>query len=318
MLNGSLQVNSCRKDQYQVSKVLVTGGLGFIGSHLVDDLVAKGHEVTVIDNLSTGSEANANPNARYIEYDVNGEMDYERIGVQDYVFHYAACVGVQRTLHNPRLVFEDIEGMKHIMDFCKCLQVKRLFFSSSSEVYGEPVEVPQHEESTPLNSRLPYAIVKNLIEAYLKTNSEEVKYTIFRFFNTYGERQRDDFVISKFIKSALRNEPITIYGNGSQTRSFMYIKDNIRATTSALDIYQSENMTINIGSGVEVTVSLLAEMIRNFADSSSEIIYLPPLKEGDMTRRCPDTRRMENLLDFHDYTSLEDGLRKLIEYEKAN
>ncbi|MFM7902004.1 MAG: NAD-dependent epimerase/dehydratase family protein, partial [Bacteroidota bacterium] len=153
----------------------------------------------------------------------------------EYVFHYAALVGVKRTLENPVMVLNDITGIKNVLNLSKNTGVKRVFFSSSSEVYGEPVEFPQNEHTTPLNSRLPYAIVKNVGEAYLRSFKQEydLAFTIFRFFNTYGPQQSNDFVMSKFITAALSNTDITIYGDGSQTRTFCYIDDNVDACLSA-------------------------------------------------------------------------------------
>ena len=166
-------------------------------------------------------------------------MNGKRLPIQfDYVFHYAAVVGVKRTQENPIMVLNDIEGIKNVLQLSKNSSVKRVFFSSSSEVYGEPVELPQNEETTPLNSRVPYAIVKNVGESFFRSyfKSYGLPYTIFRFFNTYGPNQSEDFVIAKFLKSALINEDITIYGDGSQTRTFCYVDDNINTCISLADI----------------------------------------------------------------------------------
>ena len=155
----------------------------------------------------------------------------------DYVFHYAAVVGVKRTTDNPVMVLRDLDGIKNVLDLCKNTGVKRIFFSSSSEVYGEPVELPQNEETTPLNSRLPYAVVKNVGESFCRSYQKEfgLDYTIFRFFNTYGSKQSTDFVISKFLNAALSNAPITVYGNGQQNRTFCYIDDNTECILTILE-----------------------------------------------------------------------------------
>jgi len=231
----------------------------------------------------------------------------------DYVFHNAAEVGVQRTLENPLLVLNDIEGIKNILKLSSYSKVKRVYFSSSSEVYGEPIEFPQNENTTPLNSKLPYSIVKNLGEAYFKSYhaSYGLDYTIFRFFNTYGENQSTDFVIPKFIELAKNNLPITIYGDGSQTRTFCYVDDNIATTLATLDENKGINDVINIGSDVEISVLDLAKEIIRLTNSSSEIKHLPALKEGDMTRRKPDISKMKSILN-RPMVTLEDGLKKLI------
>jgi len=134
--------------------------------------------------------------------------------------------------------------------------VKRVFYSSSSEVYGEPFEIPQNENTTPLNSRLPYAIVKNVGEAFFKSYFKEygLEYTIFRFFNTYGPNQSEDFVLPKFLKRALNNENITIYGDGLQTRSFCYVDDNVQTCINAINDPNSVNSVLNVGSDVEQTI----------------------------------------------------------------
>ena len=224
-------------------KILITGGAGFVASSTAERLLKiKNIQIVLVDNLLTGSLKNIpiNENCKFIKADVNNYSEIAPIMTSfrfDYVYHYAAVVGVQRTLNNPVLVLEDIKGIKNILDLSKSTGVNRIFFSSSSEVYGEPVHLPQHELTTPLNSRLPYAIVKNVGESYVKSYQQEfnLNYTIFRFFNTYGPKQSTDFVMSKFINSALKNEPITIYGDGSQTRTFCYIDDNTDFCVDAIE-----------------------------------------------------------------------------------
>ena len=148
-------------------------------------------------------------NWSFINCDVNNYTSISEIMLVnqfDYVFHYAAVVGVKRTQENPIMVLEDIQGIKNVLQLSKNSSVKRVFFSSSSEVYGEPVELPQNEETTPLNSRVPYAVVKNVGESFFRSyfKTYGLPFTIFRFFNTYGPNQSEDFVISKFLKAALK------------------------------------------------------------------------------------------------------------------
>lgn len=302
-------------------KVLVTGAAGNIGSALTERLVQDGYEVVAVDNLVTGSLSKlpsvVDNHCKFVKADVN---EYEAISAImqahhfDYVFHYAALVGVQRTLQNPLSVLKDIEGIKNILELCRTTAVKRIFFSSSSEVYGEPVEFPQNEQTTPLNSKLPYAIVKNVGEAFLKAYQQEygLNYSIFRFFNTYGPRQSEDFVISRFIKQALEGKPITIYGEGTQTRTFCYIDDNIDVTVKCLKENLCVNEVMNIGSDVEITVLDLAKKITKLTNASSEIIFLPALKEGDMSRRMPDNSKMKAILN-RPLTDLERGIKMTID-----
>jgi UDP-glucose 4-epimerase len=232
----------------------------------------------------------------------------------DYVFHYAAVVGVKRTLENPKMVLDDIQGIKNVLDLSKNTGVKRVFYSSSSEVYGEPVHLPQNEETTPLNSRLPYAVVKNVGESYFKSYQQEfgLDYTIFRFFNTYGPNQSTDFVMSKFIRAAIKNEDITLYGDGLQTRTFCYIDDNTESCINAMRDSSFVNEVFNIGSDVIITIKELAETIIRLTNSDSKIIHLPALPDGDMTRRQPDITKMKLLLK-RDLISLEEGIKKIIQ-----
>ncbi len=307
-----------------MTRVLITGGAGFIGSSLADRLLTNPeYSVTLVDNFLTGDRAKLpkNQNCTFIPCDVNRYDEISAVMTShafDYVFHYAAVVGVKRTLQNPVLVLNDLEGIKNVLNLSRQTGVKRVFFSSSSEVYGEPVELPQHEETTPLNSRLPYAVVKNVGESFCRSFQQEygLNFTIFRFFNTYGPKQSTDFVISRFISQAMANEPISVYGSGSQSRTFCYIDDNTECTVRILEQELMINEVINIGSEVNVTILELAELIIRLTGSSSRITFLPPLKEGDMTRRMPDASKMRKILQ-RDLISLEDGVRRILDAGKS-
>ncbi len=300
--------------------ILITGGAGFIGSSLADKLIQdKENYVVLVDDLSTGLQANlpkARGNWRFVKCDVNHYGDISSIMLAtrfDFVFHYAAVVGVQRTLANPVKVLTDIDGIKNILNLCKNTGVRRVLYASSSEVYGEPFEIPQNEQTTPLNSRLPYAVVKNVGEAFVRSYHKEfgLEYTIFRFFNTYGPKQSADFVISRFLRQAIRNEQITVYGDGHQTRTFCFIDDNVEATSTACLDDRFVNDVVNVGNDVETPVEELARTIIEVTQSSSSITHLPPLAEGDMDRRRPDIAKMRQLID-RPLTPLKDGLKKLL------
>lgn len=302
---------------------LITGGAGNVGSYLAAKLASnQDNFVVVVDNLSTGDIAKVpqKENVKFIKCDVNDYTDIAPLFGRynfDYVFHYAAVVGVKRTLENPLMVLNDINGIKNILNLCKNTGVKRVFYSSSSEVYGEPFEIPQREQTTPLNSRLPYAIVKNLGEAFCRSYFQEfgLEFTIFRFFNTYGPHQSEDFVIPKFLKRAIRGEDIFIYGDGSQTRSFCYIDDNIDSCIQAINDPEAVNEVINVGSDIEISVLELAQKIIKLTGDKSKIIYKAPLPEGDMSRRCPEISKMKKLLN-RDLITLEEGLFKLLYFSK--
>ncbi|UMY65726.1 MULTISPECIES: NAD-dependent epimerase/dehydratase family protein [unclassified Flavobacterium] len=301
--------------------ILITGGAGNVASALAARLAAQGgYEVVIVDNLLTGSieKIPKSDNVTFIKADVNDFRDMVGIfgsRAFDFVFHFAAVVGVKRTLENPIMVLNDIEGIKNILLLSKNSGVKRVFYSSSSEVYGEPFEIPQNEQTTPLNSRLPYAIVKNVGEAFFRSYQKEygLDYTIFRFFNTYGPRQSEDFVIPRFVKAALNGDPIFIYGDGLQTRTFCYVDDNVEACVKVMEENLFVNEVINIGSDVEQSILSLAQQVIEVTGSTSEIQYLPALPEGDMTRRCPDATNMKMILG-RPFVTVEEGIRKLMAY----
>lgn len=300
--------------------ILITGGAGFVPSSTADKLLENPlTKVVLVDNFLTGNKKNipVHENCTFYECDVNDWNQIEPIFKKhqfDYVFHYAAVVGVKRTLENPILVLDDIQGIKNVLELSKNSNVKRVFFSSSSEVYGEPVHLPQNEETTPLNSRLPYAVVKNVGESYFRSYFQEygLKYTIFRFFNTYGPKQSPDFVMSKFIELALKNEDITVYGNGLQTRTFCYIDDNVEACLNTMFEEKFANGVYNIGNDKITTIKELAEIIIRLTGSKSKIVHLPPLPEGDMTRRQPDITKMKELLN-RDLISIDKGIKNVLE-----
>ncbi len=303
------------------TKILITGGAGNIGSVTVEKLVADpSNFVVVVDNLSTGL-LNKLPtenkgNWTFVKGDVNIYHDIAQIMLAhqfDHVFHFAAVVGVQRTQENPVSVLRDIDGIKNILELSKNTSVKRIFYASSSEVYGEPVSLPQHEHTTPLNSRVPYAVVKNIGECFCKSYHQEfgLNYTIYRYFNTYGPNQSTDFVLPRFLEAALKNKDITLYGDGSQTRTFTYVDDTIDASLACLTKNDVVNDVVNIGNDVAISMIDLANLIIKTTSSRSKIVYLDPLKEGDMTRRQPDNTKMRQLLN-RPLISLEEGIARML------
>ncbi len=300
--------------------ILITGAAGFIGSSLATRLLELNeYFIVMVDNLSTGVQSNLpkGEHCLFINCDVNDTHLFSSLMNDfefEYIFHYAAVVGVNRTIQNPKLVIDDIIGFQNVFSLAKKCKVKRVFLSSSSEIYGEPVHLPLNEYETPLNSRLPYAVVKNVGECFCRTYLQEygIDYTILRFFNTYGAKQSPDFVISKFINQAIKGSPLTIYGDGSQTRTFCYIEDNVDFTVLLLQGNLLINEVVNVGSDVIVTIKELAELIIELTGSKSTIKYQPPLKEGDMTRRQPDISKMKAHFS-RDLTELRAGISKILE-----
>jgi nucleoside-diphosphate-sugar epimerase len=304
------------------NKILVTGGAGNIGSALIERMIAdEKNFVVIVDDLSTGLLSKLPPaektNWKFIRADVNHLPDISSVMHSynfDYVFHLAAVVGVQRTQENPVSVLNDIEGIRNILNLSKNSSVKHVYFASSSEVYGEPVELPQNEHRTPLNSRVPYAVVKNVGECFFRSYWQEyhLPYTIFRFFNTYGPNQSTDFVIARFLEAALKNRDITIYGDGSQTRTFTYVEDTIQVLYEIFEKKLLVNDVINIGSDQLIKIKDLASLIIKLTGSASKLIHLPPLKEGDMTRRQPDNSKMREILK-KDLITVEEGVKRMVE-----
>ncbi len=307
------------------NKILVTGGAGNIGSALVERLILNpNNSVVIVDNLSTGFlsklPSQEKTNWEFIQANVNMLEDISRVMLSDkydYVFHFAAVVGVIRTQENPIDVLSDIEGIKNILNLAKNSSVKHVYFASSSEVYGEPVELPQNEYRTPLNSRVPYAVVKNVGECFFRSywQTYGLPYTIFRFFNTYGPNQSTDFVVARFLAAALQNKDIQIYGDGSQTRTFTFVDDTVSVCSSIFEQQLLVNDVINIGNDQLVTIRELAELTIRITGSSSKISFLPPLKEGDMTRRQPDNTKMRSILN-RELICLEDGIKAMLRDER--
>ena len=308
---------------------LVTGGTGFVGSHLCESLLDKGNKVICLDNLSSGkidniSEIKKNDKFVFIKGDANKIKDVEPIFKKyrfDGVFHYAAVVGVKRTLENPLSVLEDIDGIKNILELSLKNGKPKVIFSSSSEVYGEPKELPEKEDSV-IDAKLPYASVKligeNFFEAYWQKHN--LKTCSLRFFNVYGPRQESSdygFVVSIFIKQVLDGKSPIVFGDGSQTRDFVYIKDNIEASIRAMESDKSVGQVINIGTGESLTILDLAKMVIKCSGKEGKI--KPKLVKNeriDIKHRSSEITKMIKLLDFHPAVSLEDGLLQTIDYYK--
>lgn len=302
--------------------MLVTGAAGNIGSALVRRLLANDViDILGVDNLSTGDLKKIPPpskNFGFIKADVNDPSEMREILMTekvDVIFHLAAVVGVQRTLENPLSVLKDIDGIRNVCALATEFGISRIYYASSSEIYGEATSELQNEVKTPLNSRLPYAIVKNLGEAYLGAynKSHGLGYTSFRFFNTYGPRQSEDFVLPRFVRSALRGEPLRIYGDGAQTRTFCYVDDTVEVMYQCLIGEYFKNDVINVGSDREISIIDLAKLVIRLTNSSSRILHVQPLKEGDMRRRCPDISRMKTVLK-RDPIELGEGIIRLTKH----
>jgi nucleoside-diphosphate-sugar epimerase len=307
-----------------VSDVLVTGGAGFIGSHLCETLLKRGFRVTCIDNFSTGNRDNIAhlSGLNVIVGDVNKETVWRQVKNRTFaaVFHYAATVGVRRTEENPLAVLTDTAGLYHLAKFVRAGNAERVIFASSSEVYGEPSHLPEREAEGNCGWT-PYTTVKLFGEHLLTALWRETKVPTvsLRFFNVYGPRQRGNsygFVTAKFIHQVLSGEAPTIYGDGQQTRDFVYVKDNVAAALAALTSREAAGQVINIGTGRETTVEQLALTVIAAAETDLKPRYLKS-RARDILHRCADTTRMERLLNTSCQTKLVAGLRATIAWYRS-
>jgi UDP-glucose 4-epimerase len=309
---------------------LITGGAGFIGSNLADAILANGGRVICFDDLSTGNlrniaEARKNPRFVFIHGNANRLSDLQKAFKArkiDYVFHYAARVGVVRTTERPLEVLEDLEGIRNILELSRKHKIKKVMFSSSSEVYGDPVSLPEREDG-PLNVRVPYATVKLTGEQLMRAYYEKygLRTTVLRFFNVYGPRQDASsygFVMGIFIRQALGGRPLTVFGTGNQTRDFVYVSDNVLLSFKALFSSKTDGEVLNIGRGRAISILALAKKIVSAVGRERVKIVFKPLRKGDFVRRrVPDISKMQRLLRMVPQISLEEGIQKTVQWYKS-
>jgi len=302
--------------------IVITGGSGFVGSYLCEKLINDGHEIIVVDNLLTGSTENINhlmhnENFSFIEHDVQNHIEIEN--KVDYVLHFASAASPKAyTEHPVNTLKAGSVGTINTLGLAKKHDAEYLL-ASTSEVYGDPLISPQTEEYwgnvNPNGERSMYDEAKRFAEAAVATYSRsyDLKTKIVRIFNTYGPRMQlnDGRVVTNFIVQALKNENITIYGDGSQTRSFSYVEDTVAGIISLMN--SSEYDVFNIGNPNEMTVGQLAEKIIELTDSTSEIKYLE-LPNDDPKQRKPDITKAKTKLNWEPKVNLEDGLTKTIKW----
>ncbi len=297
-------------------RILVTGGAGFIGSHLCERLVAEGHEVMCMDNLFTGRRENiqhllGSGTFEFDRHDVNQPFVLEC----DQIFHLACPASPIHYQRNPvRTIRTCVQGTLHALE-CAREVGARLFIASTSEIYGDPAEHPQTEtywgNVNPIGPRACYDEGKRCAEAlavsFARQYATEIR--IARIFNTYGPRmhENDGRVVSNFVVQALRNDPITIYGDGRQTRSFCYVSDLVEAAIRFMNVGVEGEQPVNLGNPRENTIGEIATMVRDLTGSKSEIVY-KPLPVDDPVRRRPDITRARELLGWDPVVALADGL----------
>jgi len=305
-------------------RVFITGGAGFIGSHLCDALLAQGHEVSILDNMSTGSAANINHIKHQIEIhqgDIRDVALVEKlIAPADLVLHMAAALGVNTILENPiESVSTNFTGSEIVLNAANKFN-KRIIIASTSEIYGKNPNQPLNEESdrvvgAPQKIRWTYSDAKALEEAIAHALflTKQLKVTTVRLFNTVGPRQtgRYGMVLPRFVQSALKNEPITIYGDGTQSRVFCHVQDAVRAILTIANTDSTIGEVYNVGGVGETSIKELADIIMERTKSSSAITYTPyadayPATFEDMQRRVPDISKIKASIDWMPAKTLND------------
>jgi UDP-glucuronate decarboxylase len=305
-----------------MKRVLVTGGAGFLGSHLCDRLIAQGHDILCLDNFFTGSRGNIahllnNPRFRLIRHDIVNPI---HLGV-DEIYNLACPASPIHYQLNPiNTIKTSIMGTINTLELARKLRAN-ILHASTSEVYGDPDMHPQREEYwghvNPVGIRSCYDEGKRAAECLMMDyhRQHEVRVKVVRIFNTYGPRmaEGDGRVVSNFIVQAMRDEDLTIYGRGSQTRSFCYVDDLIEAMVCMMEAPNDTTGPINLGNPEECTILELAEAVLRLTVSRSKIVHAS-LPQDDPARRCPDITRAKDLLGWEPRTPLEEGLGKTIDY----
>jgi UDP-glucose 4-epimerase len=313
---------------------LITGGAGFIGSHLAEALLTAGHEVDVIDNLSTGSIRNishlkAQPRFKYvIDTLTNEPVLAELIDRNDVIFHFAAAVGVKLIVEQPVHTIEtNVHGTEVVLKHAN-KKKKLVFIASTSEVYGKSADVPFREDADlvlgpTIKHRWAYACSKMIDEflalAYWK--EKKLPVIVVRLFNTVGPRQTGQYgmVIPNFVRQALAGQPITVFGDGTQSRSFTYVGDVVKAMVALIDEPRAIGQVFNIGNGEEISIRDLAQKVKQLTGSDSEIVTVPYEKAyeagfEDMPRRVPDIGRIHALVGYAPTIGLDETLTRVIEH----
>ncbi len=323
-------------------KVLITGGAGFIGSHLAEACLERGDDVYIIDDLSTGSLDNLQPftddprfnNRMFVTIDtiLNHNVMLELTGICDIVFHLAAAVGVRTILEKPlESIRTNIQGTEKVLELCDKFK-KKVLIASTSEVYGKHLHAPLVETDNIIYGpsskfRWSYAASKLMDEftalAYYRTNG--LKAVITRLFNTVGPRQTGAYgmVIPRFVDQALHGDPLTIYGDGMQTRTFTFVKDVVRAFIMLMETDEAVGEVFNVGGIEEITIRNLAEKIIALTGSGSTIEYVPYEKAfgkdfEDMMRRVPGMDKIRALIGYEPEVPLDEMLRRIIAAQKGN
>ena len=317
-------------------KALITGGAGFIGSHLADELMAGGNEVIALDNLSTGRFENiahleGSKNFHFVEGTILNESLVDKLVEKiDVVYHLAAAVGVDLIVKQPlESLVTNIKGSEVVLDMVHRYH-KKVLITSTSEIYGKNSNGPLKEEDdrilgSPLKTRWGYSTAKALDEmlAYIYWRQKKVPTVILRLFNTVGPRQTGAYgmVIPRFVNQAFEGKDVTVYGNGKQSRCFLHVKDAVSALIKLMNNKDAVGNVFNIGSQEEISIEDLARKVIEITKSKSKIVYIPydeAYEEGfeDMQRRVPDTTKAKERVGFKPTVNLEGIIKSVVEYCK--
>jgi nucleoside-diphosphate-sugar epimerase len=313
-----------------MSKFLVTGGAGFIGSNIAEELIKQGHFVRVLDNLTTGKQENVDAlkelgkdNFNFLHGDIISPIDCEKACQSiDYVIHQAALISVPKSLREPLKYNKvNIDGTINILQASSNHSIKRLVFASSSSVYGNAVSFPEKESDLP-QPVSPYALSKLAGEHYCNIYSEffGVETVCLRYFNIFGPRQSmvDDYsaVIPKFINFLLNNEQPTVYGTGLQSRDFTYINNVVSANILAATTPGIKHEVFNVANGADNTVLNLANTLNRILGKNIQPKFLP-VRSGDVPRSQGDISKISRMINYQPLVGFEEGLRRTTEYFKA-
>jgi len=315
-------------------KVLVTGGAGFIGSHVVDAYIAHNHDVVVIDNLATGHREFVNPKARFYQIDIADRAAVREVFERerfDLVNHHAAQVDVRVSVRDPLAdARTNIMGLLTVLEACREFSVKKfLFISSGGVIYGEPEELPVPEDA-PKKPISPYGVAKLASEFYLFSAKQTwgLEYIALRYANVYGPRQTpksEANVISTFSRQLLQGETVAVFGDGHQTRDFVFVGDvvaaNLLATERLEEINQApietlDDLAFNIGTGQETSVNELLERFGRVLHKKCDARYAPP-RPGELQRNALDISRAQRILKFTPTISLDEGLRETLSWVRS-
>ena len=297
---------------------LVTGGAGFIGSHIVDALVAEGHPVTVVDNLSSGDRAQVNAEARFIECDIRSSQLTHVFaeGAFEVVYHLAAQTDVMTSVAEPTEDAQiNIVGGIALLEQCHTHGVRKVIYSSSSAVFGEPDYLPMGE-AHPIRPLCPYAASKHTFEHYLELYHaiHDLDYTVLRYANAYGPRQdphHEGGVVAIFAYKLLSGEVPVIYGDGGQTRDFVHVTDLVRANLACL--HAGDNACYNLGTGIEITVNELTDLLCELTGAEKNIQYADE-RRGEMRRLSLDSTQAQEALQWVPTMGLRDGVQSVVDF----